>query len=161
MARYRRVCKLKTAALFVWSARAGARFAGANEDEVESFGVFAGHLGTAFQIRDDLLDFTGTAGFGKRLLDDLREGRSTLPLILAARERAGLGARFDALADLDDTRFEEAVGEIAAEVRASGALELVAQEVADRLKESYGVLTSFPASPFRDLLEAQLVALAG
>ncbi len=152
--RYRRVCKLKTAALFVWSARAGARFAGADDDTIEALGEFAGSLGVAFQIRDDLLDLVGIEGFGKRLYDDIREGRSTLPVILAAQERPRI-------VELFERGDEDAIAEIAQEIAQSSALDRVRSEVETRIADANALLDRLPPSDFRALLRHHLSMLAG
>lgn len=158
-AHYRRVCSLKTASLFVWSARAGARWAGADDAAIDAFGEFAENLGIAFQIRDDLLDFVGDERFGKRLLDDLREGRSTLPVILAARSNPRLVDRFEELQTADDEEVELLVGRIATMVRETGAPDVVADEVTHRIDTALERLDSFPASPYRTLLQQNVAML--
>ena len=157
---YRDVCELKTASLFVWAARAGARSAGGTEDQIEAFGEFARHLGIAFQIRDDLLDFVGTERFGKNLLDDLREGRSTLPVILAARDDDDLRVQIEELfAEESSVEFGLRVGRIARVVRESDALEEVAMEVRERIDAALELLGTLPDSPYRTLLRGQIEAL--
>ena len=79
--RYMEVIRGKTAALFGWAATAGARAAGLEPAAAERLGRYGIHLGIAFQIVDDLLDVVG--GAGKDLCADLREGKSTYPLIWA------------------------------------------------------------------------------
>lgn len=152
-AHYRRVCELKTASLFVWAARAGARFAGGSDDEIERFGDFARDLGIAFQIRDDLLDFVGGERFGKELHEDLREGRSTLPVILAAAEQPLIARE---MRDLDTLR----VHRVAKLVRETSALETVGDEVRTRIARALAHLDAFAPSPFRELLVGQITSLA-
>jgi octaprenyl-diphosphate synthase len=83
-ARYLDVVRRKTAKLFEASMRLGAILAGAEralEDALAGYGI---HLGTAFQLIDDVLDYSGDASvIGKNLGDDLAEGKATLPLIHA------------------------------------------------------------------------------
>lgn len=81
-ATYASILEKKTASLFRWALRAGARSGGASEAEVDKLGQFGRSLGMAFQLVDDALDYTGVAT-GKDLFADLREGKVTLPLILA------------------------------------------------------------------------------
>ncbi len=81
---YLRVIRSKTAKLFEASARLGAVLAGAPEPVEEACADYGQSLGTAFQVIDDVLDYAGDpAEMGKNLGDDLREGKATLPLILA------------------------------------------------------------------------------
>ncbi len=84
---YLRVIRSKTAKLFEASARLGAVLADSTPEIEEACATYGQALGTAFQIIDDVLDYDGDAAeMGKNLGDDLREGKSTLPLI-AAMER--------------------------------------------------------------------------
>lgn len=81
---YLRVIRAKTAKLFEASARLGAVLAGSDAPREQQCAWYGQALGTAFQIIDDVLDYDGTVDdLGKNLGDDLREGKPTLPLILA------------------------------------------------------------------------------
>ena len=81
---YLRVIRSKTAKLFEASARLGAVLAGSPPDIEHACADYGQALGTAFQVIDDVLDYAGDAGeLGKNLGDDLREGKVTLPLIMA------------------------------------------------------------------------------
>lgn len=80
---YRRVIELKTAELFHVSCLLGARLAGTPENFADAAGQFGRHLGTAYQIYDDLADFFGDEHkIGKTLGTDLASGKATLPLLL-------------------------------------------------------------------------------
>lgn len=81
-ARYLQVIRFKTAKLFEASASLPAVLAGEAAALVEAFAAYGRHIGTAFQLTDDILDYSGDeAEMGKQLGDDLREGKPTLPLI--------------------------------------------------------------------------------
>jgi octaprenyl-diphosphate synthase len=81
---YLEVIRSKTAKLFEASARVGAILSGASIIHEEACAEYGQALGTAFQVIDDVLDYTGDAHLmGKNLGDDLREGKATLPLIAA------------------------------------------------------------------------------
>ncbi|MDR2129059.1 MAG: polyprenyl synthetase family protein [Burkholderiaceae bacterium] len=81
---YLRVIRSKTAKLFEASAQLGAIVAGAPADLEAACAEYGQSLGTAFQVIDDALDYDGDPReMGKNLGDDLREGKATLPLILA------------------------------------------------------------------------------
>ncbi len=81
-ARYLQVVRFKTAKLFEAAAEAGAVLAGATPAQRDAAAAYGRHIGTAFQLVDDVLDYSGDVGaLGKNVGDDLREGKPTLPLI--------------------------------------------------------------------------------
>ncbi|MFM1826865.1 MAG: hypothetical protein RLY67_246 [Pseudomonadota bacterium] len=80
--RYLQVIRFKTAKLFEASACLPAVLAEAPESMIEGLAAYGRHIGTAFQLTDDILDYSGNAdSMGKQLGDDLKEGKPTLPLI--------------------------------------------------------------------------------
>ena len=83
--RYLRVIRYKTAKLFQASCQIPGAILNFDEKFIQTAGSFGAHLGTAFQLTDDVLDYVGAESeIGKKLGDDLREGKPTLPLIRAA-----------------------------------------------------------------------------
>ena len=81
-ARYMQVIRYKTARLFEAAAQLGAILCGAAPDVEAAAAEYGRRLGTAFQLIDDVLDYSGVTGdIGKNVRDDLREGKPTLPLI--------------------------------------------------------------------------------
>jgi secondary thiamine-phosphate synthase enzyme len=122
-AMYLRVVRGKTAALFAAACRAGAQLGGAAPDVVERLTSFGDLLGIAFQMADDLLDYSASSG--KPLGQDIRQRVVSLPLIYAT-EDAGRGARVRELlaGPVDDDQVRE-VQEL---VVATGALERVGVE---------------------------------
>lgn len=152
-AAYLRVIERKTAVLFAAATRLGALLAGAGEDEQEAMEQFGMALGYAFQIADDVLDYTADAAtLGKNLGDDLAEGKATLPLIHAlTRVDAGLRARMAAAIEQGDTG---ALPDIVAAIRTSGSLDY-SQQIARRYaNQAICALDSLPETP-------QLAALRG
>ena len=150
-ARYLDVVRRKTAKLFEAAARIGAVLGGAAPAVEEGLAAYGMHLGTAFQVIDDVLDYSGEAGeTGKSLGDDLAEGKPTLPVIRAMQ---AAGPRERALvrrAILDGGR--EGFAPVLAAIRASGALDY-AREVATREAEvAAGALRGLAASPCRNSL---------
>ena len=119
---YLRVIRFKTAKLFEASARLGAVLADAPpaiEDDCAGFGRA---LGTAFQLVDDLLDYEGASSeLGKNVGNDLREGKPTMPL-LVAMERGNRSER-DAIRHAIEHGEVQRLPEIVAIVRRTGALE--------------------------------------
>jgi octaprenyl-diphosphate synthase len=150
-ARYLEVIRRKTAKLFEAAARLGgvlARAAGPLEEGLASYGA---HLGTAFQLIDDVLDYSGEAQtIGKSLGDDLAEGKATLPLIRAMRTGTAEQAALVRHAIVAGGR-EEFAGVLEA-IRASGALDY-AREAAQREADAASrAVAAFPASAFKDSL---------
>ncbi len=86
-ASYMQVISRKTAMLFEASSHSGALLAGATPEEVDALQRYGLHMGLAFQLVDDVLDYQGdTAELGKNVGDDLAEGKVTLPLIVTMRD---------------------------------------------------------------------------
>jgi octaprenyl-diphosphate synthase len=83
---YLRVIRFKTAKLFEAASRLGAILGNASPEHEKAMAIYGMHLGTAFQLIDDVLDYSGDhQDTGKNLGDDLAEGKPTLPLIHAIR----------------------------------------------------------------------------
>jgi octaprenyl-diphosphate synthase len=83
---YLRVIRYKTAKLFEAAGRLGAVIGGGSEDEKDALARYGMHLGTAFQLIDDVLDYSGDfLKTGKNIGDDLAEGKPTLPLLYAMK----------------------------------------------------------------------------
>ncbi len=119
---YFQIIEHKTAALFVWAMRAGAREAGGSDEAIDALGNFGADLGMAFQLVDDVLDYAGEANMtGKSLFADLADGKATLPLIYALESNASLLAQVE-LAVAGDG---EAAQMLAREVVATGAADRV------------------------------------
>jgi octaprenyl-diphosphate synthase len=119
---YLRVIERKTAVLFAAATRLGALLAGADEPVQQRLHDYGLNLGYAFQIADDVLDYSSDAGtLGKNLGDDLAEGKATLPLIHAIRESdAPVRAQLRVASEHGDTG---ALPHVLAAIHASGGLE--------------------------------------
>ena len=148
---YLRVIRFKTAKLFEASARVGAVLAEASQEVEESCAAYGRSLGTAFQLIDDLLDYEGaTEQLGKNVGDDLREGKPTLPLLLAM-ERGNAAERElirHAIEHGEVARLPEIV-EIVRHTGAIVATRAAARAEADKAAQALSVL---PASAYRDAL---------
>lgn len=139
---YLRVIRFKTAKLFEASARIGAVLADAAPAVEESCATYGRSLGTAFQLIDDLLDYEGaTEQLGKNVGDDLREGKPTLPLLLAM-ERGSASDRSlirHAIEHGEVDRLPEIV-EIVRRTGAIAATRDAARAEADKAAQGLGVL---------------------
>jgi octaprenyl-diphosphate synthase len=148
---YLRVIRYKTAKLFEASARLGAVLAGVNESAEESCAAFGRCLGTAFQLVDDLLDYEGaTAQLGKNVGDDLREGKPTMPLLLAMQ--AGTEEQRQLIRHAIEHGEVERLDEIVAIVRGTGALEATRQAAIDEARKAQEHISSLPPSQFKEAL---------
>jgi octaprenyl-diphosphate synthase len=144
---YLRVIRSKTAKLFEASARLAAVLAKSSPEVEAACMQYGQALGTAFQVIDDVLDYDGKPEeMGKNLGDDLREGKATLPLIIAmqrgtasqklliktAIEEGGAG-QLDAIIDI---------------VRGTGALEATKAAAASEAQRAIDALHGWPANPY-------------
>lgn len=150
-ARYRDVIERKTAVLFAAACRLGALSAGADGATELAAARFGHHLGMAFQIADDLLDYTGDADrIGKHLGDDLAEGKLTLPLILALQR--GDEAVVACIADALREGRREALPDVVNALRSTDALEACEAHAENELAAARQALAALPAGPNRDAL---------
>jgi octaprenyl-diphosphate synthase len=148
---YLRVIRFKTAKLFEASARLGALIAGTDPATEEACASYGRSLGTAFQLIDDLLDYDGeTHQLGKNVGDDLREGKPTLPL-LVAMSRAGPAERELVRRAIEHGEIER-LPDIVSVVRRTGALEVARQVARDEADKARRCLHALPPSPQREAL---------
>ena len=129
-AAYLRVIERKTAVLFAAGTQLGALAAGADEAVQRKLYDYGMALGYAFQIADDVLDYSANAQeLGKNLGDDLAEGKATLPLIHAmAHSDAATRAR---LAQIIEQGDSSAMDEVLAAIHATGGLDYSRQRAAE------------------------------
>ncbi len=149
--RYLEVVRRKTAKLFEASARLGGVLGRAPQAVEEGLARYGMHLGTAFQLIDDVLDYSGNPEtIGKSLGDDLAEGKPTLPLIRVMREGPPQAAERVRRAIIDGSREDfPAVLDSIRECGALDAARAVAQREADL---ACAALDAVPASGARDSL---------
>jgi len=148
---YLQVIRFKTAKLFEASARLGAVLADAEPAVEEACADFGRSLGTAFQLVDDLLDYEGaTSQLGKNVGDDLREGKPTLPLLIAmARsDEAERALIRHAIEHGEVARLAEIVDI----VRRTGALEATREVARAQAENARRSLDALPESAARDAL---------
>ena len=158
--RYLQVIRSKTAKLFEASARLGARAGGASAELEQSLADYGMHLGTAFQLIDDVLDYSGEeVETGKHLGDDLAEGKPTLPLIYVMRQGTPEQAACVRKA-IEESGREDFVPVLAA-IRATGALDYARQQAEKEAELAIAAIRALPASPYKDsLLELPSFAVA-
>lgn len=156
--RYLEIIRYKTAKLFEAAARLGAILAGASPAIERAMAAYGMHLGTAFQLIDDVLDYSGAeAETGKHLGDDLAEGKPTLPLIHVMRSGSPEQAACVRRAIENGGRDE--FPQVLAAVRASGALEHATNHAKAEAGRAADALVVLPASQYKDSL-LQLSAFA-
>lgn len=140
----------KTASLFEAACKAGMAAGGGDEDQIAALGRYGFDLGMAFQIVDDILDYTGDEQtLGKPAGNDLRQGTITLPLIYAIARTSS--PRLRALIERGsptDAQVQAAI----AEVTAAGGVETALAEARRFINEAIGHLAEFPASPAKAAL---------
>jgi octaprenyl-diphosphate synthase len=145
----------KTACLFSASLRLGALLAGKEEEEESRLGAYGINLGLAFQLIDDILDFTSSEEIlGKPTGSDLREGKITLPLIYllqqTAPEEAQTVSRVLGDGGFNSVKFAEIL-EIMERHKSLQASRSRAQDFAEKAKSC---LEGFPESPYKDALRS-------
>ena len=144
-ASYLQVIRSKTAKLFEASARVGAILAGGDEAMENACAEYGQALGTAFQVIDDVLDYAGHAEtMGKSLGDDLREGKTTLPLI-AAMQRGNLTQKA-LIKTTIETGDLSALNEVIRIVQETGALEVAREAAAHEAKRAIAAASRLPVN---------------
>jgi octaprenyl-diphosphate synthase len=148
---YLKVIRFKTAKLFEASARLGAVLGHACAAVEEDCARYGRCIGTAFQLIDDLLDYEGaTERLGKNVGDDLREGKPTLPLLLAMNK--GTANEKALIRQAIEKGEVERLADIISIVRRTGAIEDTRQAARVQALEAQECLRWLEPSEFRDLL---------
>jgi octaprenyl-diphosphate synthase len=148
---YLRVIRFKTAKLFEASARLGAVLGGAAPAIEEACADYGRSLGTAFQLVDDLLDYEGNSDeLGKNVGDDLREGKPTLPLLIAM-ERGSAAERALVRHAIEHGELQM-LPEILTIVRRTGALDATRDAAQCQADKARDALQALPESAARTAL---------
>ncbi len=148
---YLQVIRSKTAKLFEASARVGAILAGSSTEIEEACATYGQALGTAFQVIDDVLDYTGEADvMGKNLGDDLREGKITLPLI-AAMQR-GTSSQKDIIREAIETGGVSMLDQVVNIVQTTGALDVARLAATQEAQRASAAAKQLPPSPHTECL---------
>ena len=152
---YLQVIRYKTAKLFEAATRLGAILGGASREDEDAIANYGVHLGTAFQLIDDVLDYSGDhTSTGKNVGDDLAEGKATLPLIYAMRhgtpEQAALIRRSIEQGGLADLTA------VLAAIEQTGAIAYAREQAHTESRSACDALARLPDTPYR----AHLLQLA-
>ncbi|MGA0570149.1 polyprenyl synthetase family protein [Variovorax sp. VNK109] len=140
---YLRVIRSKTAKLFEASTRLAAVLAQASPQVEEACAEYGQALGTAFQVIDDVLDYHGdVAETGKNLGDDLREGKTTLPLIIAMQR--GNAMQRQVIRNAIETGDASELAQIVAIVNETGALDATRDAAAAEARRAMKAIEHLP-----------------
>jgi octaprenyl-diphosphate synthase len=150
---YRDVIHSKTATLFAAAAEAGAMAGTSDKAAIAAMRHYGEELGMAFQLVDDVLDYRGQSGaMGKNAGDDLREGKMTLPVILALKAAdAKDRAEIEAALGRPDTP-DEALNRVVSILEKHGALDATVGRAQGHVDRARAALAPLPASEMKSIL---------
>jgi octaprenyl-diphosphate synthase len=148
---YLRVIYSKTAKLFEAAARLGAVISSQPLAIEEAMAKYGMHLGTAFQLIDDMLDYTSDSKvLGKNVGDDLAEGKPTLPLLYALR--TGSAAQQQLLRAAIEQGGLDRIEEVVIAIESTGANAYTARKAEDEARCAAEALIAIPESPYKQAL---------
>ena len=151
-AQYLKVIHRKTAKLFEAGTRLGAVLAGATNEVEEAVANYGIHLGNAFQIMDDMLDYTANQEeLGKNLGDDLAEGKPTLPLIHAMEH--GNQQQIQFIRDAIKQGNREAHADVLKIINETGSLEYTAQFAAKQAELAIAAIEILEDSTYKETMK--------
>jgi len=148
---YLQVIRSKTAKLFEAAAQVGVLITGASNDVIKSAGEYGRSLGTAFQLTDDVLDYSGKiTDIGKNTGDDLREGKPTMPLIYLMKHGCSQSKSMvrSCIENGDKKNFDK----VLAAIQISGALDYTKNEAKKAAEKAASAISGFPNGLFKDSL---------
>ena len=149
--RYLQVIRFKTAKLFEAATRLGAIISQASERDEQAMALYGMHLGTAFQLVDDVLDYSGNhADTGKNLGDDLAEGKPTLPLLYAMRQ--GTPAQAALIRSAIEQGGLDDFSQVQETIQATGALAYTAQQAQREVDIACAAIAHLPDSNYKQTL---------
>ncbi len=148
---YLRVIRSKTAKLFEASARLAAIIADSSADIETACATYGQAIGTAFQVIDDVLDYDGDAEeMGKNIGDDLREGKATLPLIIAMQRASSDDAQL--IRKAIETGGLDQLRHVIRIVRATGSLQATRLAAAQEAQRAMDAIAQFTPNPHQQAL---------
>jgi octaprenyl-diphosphate synthase len=143
----------KTAILFSAACETAAVIANSDDKTRESMKQYGYHVGMAFQLIDDVLDYSGDSdALGKNVGDDLAEGKPTLPLIIAMRK--GANGQAQIVADALRQGNNGSIDQIVTIVRQTGGLRDTENCAREHIQFALRFLSSLPDSPYKQALQA-------
>lgn len=148
---YRRIIYCKTTSLFEACMVSAACSVEASEEEIERCRIYAWHIGQAFQMRDDMLDYSPELSIGKPTGQDILEKKITLPLF-GLFEKAPRSVVREVRSRMKNPDAE-LVSDVFAWVRQYDAMSYAREKLDAEIRQAVEVLAAFPASPSRDYLE--------
>lgn len=152
-ASYMDVIHSKTAKLFEAACQLGAVLSKLPDEQEQAMTRYGMHLGTAFQLVDDVLDYSASsAELGKNVGDDLAEGKPTLPLIIALQRSEGETAA--TIRDAIENGGLDKLDTILAAINETGALDYTMARARKETEMAVETLTCLPDSDFKTALEA-------
>jgi octaprenyl-diphosphate synthase len=150
-ARYLDTIRYKTAKLFEAAAQLGVVVAGGSTAQERALAAYGRHLGTAFQLVDDALDYQAdSAELGKNLGDDLAEGKPTLPLLYAMWK--GTPEQANLIRNAIEHGGREQLSTITAAIESTGAIQYTLALAERETSEAQAALAAIPASEYRAVL---------
>jgi octaprenyl-diphosphate synthase len=157
--RYLQVIRFKTAKLFEAASRLGAILGNASAEDEAALSTYGMHLGTAFQLIDDVLDYSGDhAETGKNVGDDLAEGKPTLPLIYAIKHGNAVQGNAIRKAIVEGGLTE--LDEVVSAIRDTGALEYARERARQESQIACNAIQHIPSSAYKkSLLELATFAV--
>lgn len=151
--RYMAIIHAKTGKLFEAAAQLGAVISGSDRVVEQALTAYGRHLGTAYQLIDDVLDYSASAEeIGKNIGDDLAEGKPTLPVLHALWNSQGEQA--SGLRQAIEKGGLEFIGQVKAAIESTGAIAYTASLAAEQARLAAAALHPLPTSQFKDALLA-------
>ena len=148
---YMEVIRCKTAMLFEASTHTAGILSKASPEEISALKAYGNHLGLAFQLVDDLLDYTGDSDtMGKNVGDDLAEGKPTLPLIYTMTN--GTQEQANTVRNAIRKGGLDSLDEVMDAVHSCGALEYTAKRANEQVDKAISAISLFPDTPHRQAM---------
>ena len=155
---YYQVIEQKTACLFAACSEAGAASTGGTQRQMTAMKQFGIHLGMCFQLKDDVLDFSDTEDIGKPTMNDIRDGKATLPLLISLQraskeEAAHIHELAEALANkAPHLDIFEAEQDIKSFVLRYDGIRYAHQQMQQHRKKALAALSVFPNNKYKESL---------